>query len=473
MRSPESPRPTPRADRPPGWHQARRRTARRAGLVAVCATLALPLTGCLVFEQPPTAVQEATIGNVIVTVSVCTSQEPKAEDCPNLGNSQQSADTKGQKVEFQSLLAFRLPSGVSGPPTFQTTTVDKPYVGFETLTFTPSPSFSASLQQFYPAPPGEHWEGYISSVFPYEPAHGPYGFTASAAFTLARGANGAPFAGPFHYIATTGVRGVNNSESLPSRPVDCEPAARAHEATRCIDDPTVNEATEEITVPESSLPTRDFGVVGGGQATTSAGGTASLPFIGQLSGPSAPGLTFALGASTTLPGAAVTLSATSLTPADNSSNPIAVTVGVPSGTPAGIYPVTLTAQLLNGQTRSGTGAIAVMAPAGTTQGAGAGGPGSPATASKPKLTLRLPVKLSLGKARRHGIALMIVSATALTVRITLTQKGAHKPLVTLRAHLLAGRRTSVALRSRRLKRGRYTVTASGPGITQSAGGRLR
>jgi hypothetical protein len=437
--------------------------------------------GCLVFEQPPSAVQEGLIGDAIVTVRVCTSEEPSAKACPNNGNSGQPASTKGEKVEFQSLLAFRVPNDVSGPPSFQTTTVEQPYPGFATLTFTSNQSFSASLQRFYPAPPGEHWEGYVSSVFPYKSEEGPYGFTASAAFTLARGANGAPFAGPFHYVATTGVRGINDSESLPSRPVDCEPAARAHEATRCIDDPTVNETTEEIAVPESSLPTRDFGVVGGGQATTSAGGSASVPFIGQLAGLSAPGLTFALGASTALPGATVTLSSSSLTPADNSSNPVTVTVGVPAGTPPGTYPVTLTAQLPSGQARSGVGAIVVTAPAAPQQGpggtgsggSGSGGSGAGSAASKPKLTLRLPAKLSLGAARRHGIPLTIVSASTLTARIALTEHGGRRALVTVQKHLLAGRRTSVVLRSRGLRRGRFTVTASGPGVTQSAGGRLR
>ncbi len=457
--------------------------ARRIALAAACAALALPLTGCLVFEQPPSAVQEGLIGDAIVTVRVCTSEEPTAKACPNNGNSGQNASTKGEKVEFQSLLAFRVPDDVSGPPAFQTTTVEQPYPGFATLTFTPNPSFSASLQQFYPAPAGEHWEGYVSSVFPYKSEEGPYGFTASAAFTLARGANGAPYAGPFHYIATTGVRGVNNSESLPSRPVDCEPAARAHEATRCIDDPAVDETSEEISVPESSLPTRDFGVVGGGQATTSAGGTASMPFIGQLAGLSAPGLTFALGASTTLPGAVVTLSTPSLTPADNSSNPLTVTVAVPAGAPPGTYPVTLSAQLPNGQTRSGAGSIVVTAPAATPQsaggagagadGAGASAPGAGGIASKPTLTLRLPNRLGLRRVRHHGLRLAIVSTTTLTARIALTQKGSRKPLLTLHVRLLAGRSTTVTLRSAELRRGRFTVTASGPGVVQSAAGRLR
>jgi hypothetical protein len=435
-----------------------------------------------VFEQPPSAVQEGLIGDVLVTVRVCTSEEPTAGACPNTGNSKQAANTEKEKVEFQSLLAFRVPDDVSGPPSFQTTTVDDPYPGFQTLTFTANQSFSASLQRFYPAPGGERWEGYVSSAFPYDSEDGPYAFSASAAFALERGANGAPFGGPFHYIATSGVRGVNDSESLPSRPVDCEPGARAHEATRCIDDPAVDETTEEITAPESSLPTRDFGVVGGGQATTPPGGVASVPFIGQLDGLSAPGLTFALGASTTLPGAAVKLSSSSLTPADNSSNPISVTVEVPVGTPPGSYPVTLTAQLPNGQTRSGEGAIDVTAPAGPppgTGGSGAGGAGTGdgsgpvSAASTPKLTLHLPARLGLGKARRRGIGLTIVSATTLTATIALTQSGERRPLVVLHVRLLAGRRTSVVFKSRGLKRGRYTVTASGPGVTQSAGGRLR
>ncbi len=449
------------------------------------------------FEQPPSAVQEGLIGDVLVTVKVCTSEEPTAGACPNTGNSKQAANTEKNKVEFQSLLAFRVPDGVSGPPSFQTTTVEDPYPGFQTLTFTANQSFSASLQRFYPAPPGEQWEGYVSSAFPYDSEHGPYAFSASAAFALERGANGAPFGGPFHYIATSGVRGVNDSESLPSRPVDCEPGARAHEATRCIDDPAVDETTEEITAPESSLPTRDFGVVGGGQATTPPGGVASVPFIGQLDGLAAPGLTFALGASTTLPGATVRISNLSLAPADNSSNPLSVTVEVPAGTPPGSYPVTLTAQLPNGQTRSGEGAIDVTAPAGSSPGtgssgtgaAGAGGSGTGgaglggsgpsgglsagSATSKPKLTLRLPAKLDLAKARRHGIALTIVSATALTAKIALTESGEHRPVVVLHVHLLAGRRTIIVLKSRALKRGRYTVTASGPDVTQSTGARLR
>ncbi len=105
----------------------------------------------------------------------------------------------------------------------------------------------------------------------------------------------------------------------------------------------------------------------GGEASAAPGATAKVPFTLRYVGDAGP--SFALSASTALPGAAVSPSPAVLTPAAPGFQDATVTVAVPAGTAPGAYAVTLTATV-GGQTRTAQGTVRVTAPAGMTATSG-------------------------------------------------------------------------------------------------------
>ena len=105
----------------------------------------------------------------------------------------------------------------------------------------------------------------------------------------------------------------------------------------------------------------------GGEATVAPGATAKVPFTLRYVGDAGP--SFALSASTALPGAAVSPSPAVLTPAAPGFQDATVTVAVPAGTAPGAYAVTLTATV-GGQVRTAQGTVHVIAPASTTATSG-------------------------------------------------------------------------------------------------------
>jgi hypothetical protein len=86
-----------------------------------------------------------------------------------------------------------------------------------------------------------------------------------------------------------------------------------------------------------------------------------VPFTLRYAGAATPAANFALAASSGVPGAAVPgLSVASVAPATDSDSTVLATVNVPAGVAPGDYPVTLTASLPNGQSRTATRTVTVV-----------------------------------------------------------------------------------------------------------------
>src|SRR5206468_4076742 len=139
-------------------------------------------------------------------------------------------------------------------------------------------------------------------------------------------------------------------------PVTCD--GSGPHPTVCADTPT---NTPPAFPADLSKAVSDFGVLGGTHGTAGQGGTATVSFpvkYGDAGALGAKNLT--LTATTTLPGANATPSATTLHVNPNSTNTVNVTVPVPAAAPLGDYKVTLNAT--NGSpatTRSNTGTVTV------------------------------------------------------------------------------------------------------------------
>lgn len=322
---------------------------------------------------------------------------------------------------LQFFAAFLVPDEASAPATASATLP----AGMDpaTATLTRKPSLDESLEQTQPAPAGERWVGYISPVVGEATAPGETpedvaaglermattkltedpnagsgdvgDWAASADFTLSRGPGGLPAPASFTHAVIGGVRmaypqdiydGVDPTgfhdpveafglQLLDTRPVDCQ------EVRAWPFDTFFGLSTSLLGQSSSGdplLPTTSCGrpsAVGdlalkdlrgsGDTVTVGAGQTATVPFTLRYVGD--PGPTFALSASTALPGApAVVVTPGALTPGGAGFQSASVAVTVPAGTAPGDYAVTLTATV-GGQVRVATGTITVGVPgAGTT-----------------------------------------------------------------------------------------------------------
>lgn len=321
---------------------------------------------------------------------------------------------------LQYFAAFLVPDGAGAPATASAVLPD----GMDpaTVTLTRKPSLDESLEQTDPAPEGERWVGYISPVVgaatgenetPQDVAAGlarvashklsedpnlPSGdgdWSASADFTLTRGPGGLPAPASFAHAVLGGVRmaypqeiydGVDPTgfhdpgeafglQLLDTRPVDCQ-EVRAWPFFELMGEST--SALQADAYGEPLLPTTTCGHASAGGAlalrdlrgagdtvTVGAGQTVTVPFTLRYAGD--PGPSFAVSASTALPGApAAVASPAILTPSAAGFQDASVRVTVPARTAPGDYAVTLTATV-GGQTRTATGTITVAVPgAGTT-----------------------------------------------------------------------------------------------------------
>ena len=136
----------------------------RAGLAIVVGALALLATGCISIKSGQTVVTQRAPGVATLGATFCISDYDQSHypDC-NAGNVQE-ADSRDQgssdgddftePLSFQMLVAFRVPDGVTAPPSFPSDTND--------TTFTFSQSYTDGLTSTYTGVPGEHWVGYIS-----------------------------------------------------------------------------------------------------------------------------------------------------------------------------------------------------------------------------------------------------------------------------------------------------------------------
>jgi hypothetical protein len=253
----------------------------------------------------------------------------------------QAGSVNGLKVQL--LVGFRVPVGSDGPDSFFTDARD--------LQLSRSASYTQQLQAKFPAPAGEHWVGYISTVRTFASgtaAESPTGIHPE--FTLPAQPGGAPFPGPYHWRWVVGFRNIA-SEPHAGDPVSCG------FATFCVDSPPEGQVSTDLPAENAS----DFGVLPGSGATAAAGGTATVAFpVRYLDTAGLGARDFALTASTNLPGGGATPAAPTLHSGGGTST-VNVSLPVPAGTPLGAYTVTLSATTGSpAVTRSNTAVIQVV-----------------------------------------------------------------------------------------------------------------
>jgi hypothetical protein len=301
------------------------------------------LGGCVDIKSGPTLVQQDIVGKVSATLTICQHSGNSADPaCPGGGNSM----TAGGATPGQLLVAFRVPAGAAGPETFAST------AGVP-LTFARDESYRSELQRLLPPAGGLQWVAYASAPVTGVPA----GETTLAVdFELPAEH---PFIGPFKLRAVAGARFVDASNPA-DRPVECGDDPYVNyppvnpQATVCVDSPT-----PAVVVTDLNFATKDFGVLAG-KATASPGQTVTLPFNVRGAGALPAGLTAALSASTKLPGAGtVTPNTGSAALANGSDTRVTVPVTIPKKAGPGVFDVSVTGRLDNGQTRTGVAKLTV------------------------------------------------------------------------------------------------------------------
>jgi hypothetical protein len=285
-----------------------------------------------------TSQQLNTIGAVRLTTTACFS---KQNACPDTGNTGYGATSGG----FQVMLGYRVPTATSTPQSFNTT-------AGQFLNLERDSTYAAELQRLLPAAPGQKWVGYRTGSLASAPNNPT--FTVAPTFALRQGDDGSPFAGPFAYRVVSGAR---VAPSNPNAPVDCgsNPAGNDSNKTSCVDSPSISEAATNLQQPTQDLGILDQGAVFRAHKGSSAPVQFRLDYAGNSPAPS-----FALKASTDIPGASAKAQPPSIAPTAAGSK-VAVKLQVPPNVPDGSYDLTLVASLPNGQTRSSTHEIQIGA----------------------------------------------------------------------------------------------------------------
>jgi hypothetical protein len=338
----------------------------RARILFGAASLgaAFLLSGCVVFQFQPTAVQNNALGSVHVTINACaswTSSSPPNGSCARDGNSRVDAS---DGALAQVLVAFRIPSGSAAAASFTSSSTGPSNSGPK-LNLTKSDSYTSELQRLNPAPNGFKWVGYISQAVTYQKS-GDQNFTASLDLGLPAGKGGHPFSGPFIWRPVVGARRLNALTDA-SNPVTCQSVFPNADATGggfgsgsnawiCIDDPHYT-AVDSFFL----LRTRDAAILPGAKAKVRAGKRAKITFLFQYAGPASPSaFTF----SANLDGIpdSNTESPKTYRPLGDSTKPVTVSFKVPKNTHKGTYRISLTARLPDGELRRGTGKLKVLKP---------------------------------------------------------------------------------------------------------------
>lgn len=315
-------------------------------IALAAAIAALPaLSGCVQFNAPPTAAQQDVIGAVRVSSTICTSGFGSLAGAAPVTPSPCDAGTAGSPPPTgQYLVGYLVPDGTTVPDSLSSP--DLPGVAF-----VPSASYAAALEAQQAPSPGARWVGYRSEVVT---SPTPKLVHVDADFGLPSVGTGRPFEGPLAITHVVGDREVEGSYPA-DRPVDCSeqrPAAGGNTelVTACVQDT----ATLEVA-------TRDLSVVPAGVTTVQPGEKAWVPFDARFRGEPDPSATFALAASTDLPGARAVLDRTTLVPSGNGTHSQTVEVAVPAEAAPGDYRVTLKATV-GGQTRAAIATLRVQRP---------------------------------------------------------------------------------------------------------------
>ena len=312
--------------------------------------MALVLSGCVIVKD--LAFNRASgIAKVSVTTTICGA---KTTGCPGNGNSMTVPVNTGQ-----ILLAYFVPEGTVAPASLR---FDDDAGGGPV--FTREPSYEAEMNRLLPNTDGFVIVGYRSTPITYTAGTTPTSGTVTAEFGVPPLASGDPFPNGAYVVSVAVGSRIVDATNLGSRPVLCGPnpiEINAADGTICI-----NSGKSAV------APTTDFAVRPVVPVTATRGQIASVPFTGALSSALVNVPTFSTSASTTLPGATVTTSPASFTPAGPATTLVA-SVSVPANAPAGSFPVTFTASLPNGQSRTGVSTIVVPPAAGGAAGGGGGG----------------------------------------------------------------------------------------------------
>ena len=190
-------------------------------------------------------------------------------------------DELSEPVSVQMLVAFRVPDGVTAPPSFPSDTQD--------TTFTFSQSYTDGLTAML------HSRARRALGRVHLRLQGQSRPGDQAGRSRVRGArrvrppaaaDGGPFAGPLKYQITPAWRGGFAFESTNSGdPVTCD--GSGPHFTLCADTPAdaapATATTPAIFPANLSKPVSDFGVLAGSQATAPQGGTATVAFSSSTS----------------------------------------------------------------------------------------------------------------------------------------------------------------------------------------------
>jgi len=339
------------------------RMVKRLGALVGVLVSAVMLGGC-VSIQGISSEQQDIVGKLRLTLTVCASgfddgddPDPENEDHPGCFD-QGNSGTAAFGDPAQLLLGLRVPVGTGVPETISTTPTPAPPAS-GTIVLRRSSSYEAELQAAAPAAAGSVWVGYLSDPYAFDDGADDVPAQSSQVvvdLALPPSADGGPFVGPLAVRPVVGSRLVNASYPA-SDPVECGTNAfqiSAADNGVCVDSPSAAQVTTSF-----NFQTRDFGVLAG-KATASPGQTVTLPFNVRGAGTLPPGLTAALSATTELPGAgAVNPSVASAALSSGSDTRVTVPVTIPKAAGPGVFDVSVTGRLDNGQTRTGVAKLTV------------------------------------------------------------------------------------------------------------------
>ncbi|MFL5827295.1 MAG: hypothetical protein ACJ76V_12290 [Thermoleophilaceae bacterium] len=240
----------------------------------------------------------------------------------------------------QSFLGFRVPQGAELPESISTTSG-------HSATYFKNDTYTSELQRLVPAPAGEKWVGYISNADSIIASDTPTTGTVELDIPLPKGADGAPFNGPFTYRTVTGGRFTGPGNPFPSQQVRCDPTDPT--APNLTDSMDISGAAVCIASPsdlttikaDEQLATRDLSLQPGSARAILPGDTGNVPFNAKFAGPDATGVNMLMTATSNLAGAFVQPSVASFTPSPD--NLLNVSVKVPARAAPGTYTTTLRA----------------------------------------------------------------------------------------------------------------------------------
>jgi hypothetical protein len=346
---------------------ARRRSKFLVLAIAVLG-MALALSACARFKEGSLSVsQPAGIGAAHVHFVLCT--EPSGATCePN----EENEPPEGNET-LQYLIGIAVPKGAAAPATVSAQPITP---GTQAITFTRNDQVaseiaasSALLVAELPPEAGElkAWPpaglegiGYLST--PVVEEEGSLDeWAVDADFGLPVPSDGSPFAGPFVAAIAEGAR-----EVTPGHPAD----APVH-CFRIGEEGEEGEEGEAICGPtqeETQTGTSDVKIAAPPTTPVYVGGTAALPFTMNFASTATALPGFNVTASSTVPGAVATVSASSFTPpapdatTHRSTGSENVTVAVPRTASPGVYEVTITATTPQGGTATQVAKFEVTKP---------------------------------------------------------------------------------------------------------------